>query len=46
MLPLCPNVVKERMEEQGIEVESAYYIPKLKVWFNESYVYPFMGGDS
>lgn len=37
---------KERLEEQGIEVESAYFIPKLKVWFNESHVYPFMGGDS
>lgn len=37
---------KELMEVQGREVESAYFIPKLKAWFNESSFYPFIGGDA
>jgi nicotinic acid mononucleotide adenylyltransferase len=37
---------KELMDIQGREVDSAYYIPKIRVWFNESSLYPFMGGDA
>ncbi|BEP29761.1 nicotinate-nicotinamide nucleotide adenylyltransferase [Helicovermis profundi] len=36
---------KALMEKENIEVDSAYYIPRLKVWFNEAKVYPFIGGD-
>lgn len=37
---------KAIMEKQGREVDSAYFIPRLKVWFNESKLYPFIGGDA
>ncbi|QXM06163.1 cytidyltransferase [Crassaminicella indica] len=37
---------KELMERQGRRVDSAYYIPKLKAWFNENAMYPFFGGDT
>jgi hypothetical protein len=37
---------KELMEVQCREVESAYFIPKLKAWFTESSFYPFIGGDA
>lgn len=37
---------KAIMERQGREVDSAYFIPRLKVWFNESNLYPFIGGDA
>lgn len=37
---------KAHFEEQNIIMTGAYYIPKIKVWFNESDVYPFIGGDS
>lgn len=37
---------KAIMERQGREVDSAYFIPRLKVWFNESKLYPFIGGDA
>jgi hypothetical protein len=37
---------KELMDIQDREVESAYFIPKLKLWFNESSQYPFIGGDT
>ncbi|MDO4720257.1 MAG: cytidyltransferase [Peptostreptococcaceae bacterium] len=36
---------KELMDIQGREVDYAYFIPKLKVWFNESVLYPFISGD-
>jgi len=36
---------KALMEKENIEVDSAYYIPRLKVWFNEAKIYPFLGGD-
>jgi len=28
------------------EVESVYFIPNLRLWFNESELYPFLGGDA
>lgn len=30
---------------QGIDLDSAYFVPNLKLWFNESAQYPFIGGD-
>lgn len=36
---------KELMQIQGRETDSAYFIPKLKVWFNEGILYPFISGD-
>lgn len=37
---------KALMENENRKVDSAYFIPRLKVWFNESHLYPFIGGDS
>lgn len=37
---------KELMDIYGYNIDSAYYIPKLKVWFNENALYPFIGGDA
>jgi len=37
---------KALLERQDIKVDSAYFIPRLKVWFNESLLYPFLGGDT
>ncbi len=30
---------------KNLDVDSAYFIPNLKLWFNESLQYPFIGGD-
>lgn len=37
---------KELMDMQNREVDSAYFIPKLKAWFTESNFYPYIGGDA
>jgi len=37
---------KDLMDIQGRQVESAYFIPKLNLWFNETSQYPFIGGDA
>lgn len=37
---------KELMDMQGRKVDFAYFIPNLRVWFNESAMYPFIGGDT
>lgn len=37
---------KELGEVRNIDVDSAYFIPNLKLWFNESSQYPFIGGDA
>ncbi len=37
---------KELMDIQNREVDSAYFIPRLRAWFNESALYPFLGGDT
>ena len=34
------------MTQQGCRVEAVYHIPNLLHWFNESLLYPFIGGDS
>lgn len=30
---------------KNLKVDSAYFVPNLKLWFNESSQYPFIGGD-
>lgn len=37
---------KDLMTIQDRQVESAYFVPNLRVWFLESTMYPFIGGDS
>lgn len=37
---------KDLMDMQHREVTSVYFIPRLKVWFNENALYPFIGGDA
>lgn len=37
---------KDLMDYQEREVECVYFIPRLKIWFNENALYPFIGGDS
>lgn len=37
---------KELMDIQNREVDCAYFIPKLRLWFNENLLYPFIGGDT
>lgn len=37
---------KELMDMQGRSVDSVYFLPKLRAWFNENSLYPFMGGDA
>lgn len=37
---------KALMASKEIEVDSAYFIPRLRVWFNEGKLYPFFGGDA
>ncbi len=36
---------KEIGNIKNIQVDSAYFVPNLKLWFNESGQYPFIGGD-
>jgi hypothetical protein len=31
---------------QNREVDGVYFIPRLKIWFNENSLYPFIGGDA
>ena len=37
---------KELMEIENRDVETAYFIPRLRTWFNENSLYPFLGGDT
>lgn len=37
---------KELMDIQNRKVDGAYFIPRLKAWFNEDILYPFIGGDT
>lgn len=36
---------KDLMAERACPVESAYFLPRLKGWYVESTLYPFIGGD-
>lgn len=37
---------KEIGQTKNIDVDTAYFVPNLKLWFNESAQYPFIGGDA
>lgn len=37
---------KAWLEQNDINVKAAYFIPRIKLWFNESHLYPFIGGDA
>ncbi|HAE43573.1 MAG TPA: cytidyltransferase [Clostridiales bacterium] len=37
---------KEIMDVKGRDVDGAYFIPNLRLWFNENLMYPFLGGDT
>lgn len=37
---------KDRIEMQGYVVDSAYFIPNLRLWLRESILYPFFGGNT
>ncbi|WP_346887639.1 cytidyltransferase [Clostridium sp. UBA1056] len=37
---------KDLMDIQNRQVSSVYFIPRLKIWFNENSLYPFLGGDA
>lgn len=37
---------KELMDLQDRSVDSAYFLPNLRVWFNENTFYPFIGGET
>lgn len=37
---------KEIMDIQNRDVDSTYFIPKLRAWFYEDALYPFIGGDT
>lgn len=36
---------KALIENKDFDVSSAYFLPNIKVWFYESKLYPFIGGD-
>ncbi|HEY8363813.1 MAG TPA: HD domain-containing protein [Tissierellaceae bacterium] len=36
---------KEIGEIRNLDLDCAYFVPNLKLWFNESSQYPFIGGD-
>jgi nicotinic acid mononucleotide adenylyltransferase len=37
---------KDLMTMQNREIDCAYFIPNLRLWFNENLMYPFIGGDT
>jgi len=37
---------KELMDIQNRPIDSAYFLPNLRVWFNENTFYPFIGGET
>lgn len=37
---------KDLMSMQNRSVSSVYFIPRLRTWFNENALYPFIGGDA
>ena len=36
---------QDLMDRQGHEVDALYRVPNLRLWFTESLLYPFLGGD-
>lgn len=43
---ILTNRGRELADNVGRELSCAYYVPKLRAWFNESSMYPFIGGDA
>lgn len=37
---------RDLMVSKGYSVDTVYYLPRMKNWFNENTLYPFIGGDS
>ena len=37
---------RDLMSAKGRKVDSVYFVPDLRVWFVESTMYPFIGGDA
>lgn len=37
---------RELMDIQDMAVDSVYFLPRLRAWFNENSLYPFIGGDA
>lgn len=37
---------KDIMDMQNRDVDTIHFIPRLKLWFNENALYPFIGGDA
>jgi len=37
---------KDIMDMKRIPVDSAYYVPNMRLWFVDTSMYPFFGGDS
>lgn len=37
---------RDLMDAQGRPVDSVYYLPRLREWFVESTLYPFVGGNT
>jgi len=36
---------QDLMDRQGREVDAVYRVPNMRLWFTESLLYPFLGGD-
>ncbi|MDR7855800.1 cytidyltransferase [Tissierella sp.] len=36
---------KEIGQTKNLDIDSAYFVPNLNLWFNESSLYPYIGGD-
>lgn len=37
---------KAWLEMEGIPIRAAYFIPRIRTWFNESDLFPILGGDA
>ncbi len=37
---------RDHIETMGHKIDSVYYFPRIRSWFNENQLYPFLGGDS
>lgn len=36
---------RDLLETWGHRIDSVYFLPRIKTWFNENQLYPFLGGD-
>ncbi len=43
---IMSGVGKTRAEKKGYRILAGYYIPRMRAWYSESQLYPFIGGDS